>query len=355
VVDETSEQFVGLYNGELTPQQAVKQQIEESDAILHIGPFLSDSNTGGWSQALPPSSVIHLGHDRISFQGTTFKNIHFAPVLKKLVTRISSPITPHPPKNPPLKSHPKPPSPSPSSLLEQFHFWKQFSPFLSANDCIIAEVGSAQYGTLELSLPSNTTFFTQLYYSCIGFTVGALLGALVARREQSSPGRVWLFVGDGSLQMTVQEISTILRHGFAPTIVLINNSGYTIERVIHGPTQPYNDIAPWNYQSMLSFFSPNQSRSYTARTYSELDAVLNTPEFVANKTPQLLEVFMSPFDSPWMLTKQINIVQEKTARALKEWDQKCGRERRSAESNLWQSKHALMDSPSNKFVAGHGG
>lgn len=64
---------------------------------------------------------------------------------------------------------------------------------------------------------------------------------------------------------------------------------------------------------------------------------------------------MSPFDSPWMLTKQINIVQEKTARALKEWDQKCGRERRSAESNLWQSKHALMDSPSNKFVAGLGG
>jgi TPP-dependent 2-oxoacid decarboxylase len=84
------------------------------------------------------------------------------------------------------------------------HMWRKFSPSLREGDCVIAEVGSAQYGTLELELPANVTFFTQLYYSCIGFTVGALLGALVARREQRINGRVWLFVGDGSLQMTVQ-------------------------------------------------------------------------------------------------------------------------------------------------------
>ncbi len=93
---------------------------------------------------------------------------------------------------------------APTGNLDQHHFWKQFSPFLRPGDCIIAEVGSAQYGTLELALPHDTTFFTQLYYSCIGFTVGALLGALVARREQGKVGRVLLFIGDGSLHMTVQ-------------------------------------------------------------------------------------------------------------------------------------------------------
>ena len=77
---------------------------------------------------------------------------------------------------------------------------------------MIAEVGSAQYGTLELELPRNSTFFTQIYYSCIGFTVGALLCALCARKELKKSGRVILFVGDGSLHMTVQARVSVLQY-----------------------------------------------------------------------------------------------------------------------------------------------
>jgi hypothetical protein len=101
---------------------------------------------------------------------------------------------------------------------------------------------------------------------------------------------------------------------------------------------------------MLHFFGSRDSRSYSARTYGELKAVLNDPEFVSNKTPQLLEIFMDKFDSPWMLTQQINIVQEKFGRALKQWDYECGRERFCLDSNLWQSKYALADSPANRCV-----
>lgn len=88
--------------------------------------------------------------------------------------------------------------------LEQHYFWKSFEPYFQEGDCIIAEVGTAQFATLELSLPPKGEYFTQIFYSCIGFTVGALLGALVARKERGHSGRVILFVGDGSLQMTVQ-------------------------------------------------------------------------------------------------------------------------------------------------------
>lgn len=88
--------------------------------------------------------------------------------------------------------------------LEQSHIWNAFNSFLRENDCIIAEVGTSQFGTLGMELPSNCEYTTQLFYSSIGFTVGALLGVLVARKEQGKPGRVILFIGDGSLQMTVQ-------------------------------------------------------------------------------------------------------------------------------------------------------
>lgn len=55
-----------------------------------------------------------------------------------------------------------------------------------------------------MTLPRDSEYHTQLFYSCIGFTVGATLGSLVARKELGKTGRVILFVGDGSLQMTVQ-------------------------------------------------------------------------------------------------------------------------------------------------------
>ncbi|KAI1617392.1 pyruvate decarboxylase [Exophiala viscosa] len=319
VVDETSEHYGGLYNGKLSPSIGVQKRVESSDAVFHIGPFPSDSNTGGWSQKLQTANLICLSWNKVSVRDRVWHGLNFVPIVKKLVRRLelqkfslkntlaledclstSAPLTA------PTEA---------SDQLDQLHVWRKFSPFLREGDCIIAEVGSAQYGTLELELPANVTFFTQLYYSCIGFTVGALLGALVAQREQGNNGRAWLFVGDGSLQMTVQELSTIIRYDFKPTIVLINNSGYTIERVIHGPLKHYNEISTsWDYQNMLRFFGagPATSATYSARTYRELAAVLEDKTFQTNSTIQLLELVLDKFDTPWMLSGQINIVHEES-------------------------------------------
>ena len=43
--------------------------------------------------------------------------------------------------------------------------------------------------------------------------------------------------------MTVQELGTVIRHGLAPTVIVVDNDGYTVERAIHGAAEPYNDIA----------------------------------------------------------------------------------------------------------------
>jgi pyruvate decarboxylase len=54
----------------------------------------------------------------------------------------------------------------------------------------------------------------------IGYSVGAVLGAALAARElpDGAERRVILFVGEGSLQLTVQEISTIIRSGLKPIL-----------------------------------------------------------------------------------------------------------------------------------------
>jgi indolepyruvate decarboxylase len=72
-------------------------------------------------------------------------------------------------------------------------------------------------------------------------------------------------VGDGSFQVTAQELSTILRHDHKPVIFLINSGGYTIERGYLGKTEPYNDIANWAYADLPSVATPRRDRSSTRR------------------------------------------------------------------------------------------
>ena len=46
-------------------------------------------------------------------------------------------------------------------------------------------------------------------------------------------------------QLTVQELSVMMRWGLKPIVFVLNNSGYTIERYLHGKTRKYNDISNW--------------------------------------------------------------------------------------------------------------
>ena len=54
-------------------------------------------------------------------------------------------------------------------------------------------------------------------------------GAIMAVPER----RVFLFTGDGALQLTAQEISTMLYYGCKPIIFVLNNDGYTIEKYLN--------------------------------------------------------------------------------------------------------------------------
>jgi len=97
-------------------------------------------------------------------------------------------------------------------------------------------------------MPDGVTFIGQTFYGSIGYTVGATLGASVAAQDRHT----LLFIGDGSFQVTGQDISTMIRNHLKPIIFLLNNEGYTIERVINDNT--YNDIQPWTYHKLVDIF-----------------------------------------------------------------------------------------------------
>lgn len=65
------------------------------------------------------------------------------------------------------------------------------------------------------------------------------------------------------LQMTAQDVSTMLRCGQRSIIFLINNGGYTIEVEIHDG--PYNVIKNWNYTALVDAIHNGQGKCWTTK------------------------------------------------------------------------------------------
>src|SRR5262249_21833602 len=106
--------------------------------------------------------------------------------------------------------------------LTQAAYWQAMQGYLREGDVLFVDNGTS-YALFGLKFPPRCTFVGSVNWGSIGYAVGALLGALTAAPER----RHILFVGDGSFQVTAQELSTILRHDHKPVVFLINNGGYT--------------------------------------------------------------------------------------------------------------------------------
>ena len=105
----------------------------------------------------------------------------------------------------------------------------------------------------------------------IGWATPAAFGAAVAAPEK----RVILVTGDGSHQLTAQEVGQFGRLSLKPIIFVLNNEGYLIERLLcKDPAISYNDIAPWRYSELPSALGCNDWYSMRVTTNDELDQAL---------------------------------------------------------------------------------
>ncbi len=181
--------------------------------------------------------------------------------------------------------------------MKQNRFFERLSYFMKERDILLAEQGTSYYGAATMPIPKDTMFIGQPLWGSIGFTFSALLGSQLADRSR----RNILLIGDGSFQLTAQELSTMLTQKIKPIIFLINNDGYTVERAIHGENQPYNDIPMWDYKKLPEVFSPEgKSITYKVKTELELEDALKAAENNHDYLT-LIEVVMHRDDKPDLL------------------------------------------------------
>jgi pyruvate decarboxylase len=248
-VDETNPRYGGVYIGALSTP-TVKHAVEASDLVLHIGGHNTDLNTGSFSFAFSASQTVEFHSDKIKIRYASYPGIAMKPVLRKVIDGLDLELVrqKYPPTFawPPMELSPD----SPSKEIEHAWFWPRLEKFLKPNDIVITDAGTAFFGLLDVRFPRNVMSINQLMWSAIGYSVGATLGACLAARDmgQEKERRVVLIVGDGSLQIAVQELSTMIWKDFKPAVFVLNNAGYTVERFIHGPDEEYNDINAGTFQ-----------------------------------------------------------------------------------------------------------
>nr|GFB58156.1 pyruvate decarboxylase 2-like [Tanacetum cinerariifolium] len=79
---------------------------------------------------------------------------------------------------------------------------------LSGDTAVIAETGDSWFTCQKLKLPEGCGYEFQMQYGSIGWSVGATLGHAQAATDK----RVISCIGDGSFQVTAQDVSTMLRY-----------------------------------------------------------------------------------------------------------------------------------------------
>jgi len=188
----------------------------------------------------------------------------------------------------------------PDKLTQDF-LWPALGRYFRPGDYIIAETGTSSFGIPAASLLNvdNVKMYNQTIFGSIGYATGAALGSFVAGKENDSIKRGILVTGEGSLQLTVQAFSDLLRHELNTTVFVLNNDGYTIERLIHGMEAAYNKVPDWDYSAICHTFGPSfKSRYYRIATGSELVKLLSDPEFNAADCTQVVELILGKHDAP---------------------------------------------------------
>jgi indolepyruvate decarboxylase len=270
VLNEQQGAYIGMYDGGLMDPD-VRALVESCDKVVCIGTMLTDFNSGAFTAHLDQARTIDIGHHCTRVGSQVFTSVEMGDILSEVTQRVTKrtmPITIHPATLGPVNG-------DGDMQITAEALYPRWERFFKPDDIIITETGTSSMGLAFAHLPKGIQWLNQTLWGSIGWATPAAFGAAVA-----DPGRrLILITGEGSHQLTAQEISQFGRRGLKPIIFVLNNHGYLIERMLcKDGAMAYNDLAPWNYAALPHALGCNDW--YTARVGNcgELDEAMKSAE-----------------------------------------------------------------------------
>lgn len=113
------------------------------------------------------------------------------------------------------------------NTIDPYIFMEKLSENTMRGDIIITDAGQTLVWTMQgIKIKEGVRLFSSFNHSPMGYALPASIGAQIA----SPRSRVICIIGDGGMQMNVQELETIVFNKLPIKIFMLNNGGYGMIR-----------------------------------------------------------------------------------------------------------------------------
>lgn len=258
-VDETHPLVLGVYVGAGSPR-ALRDYVESADLVFEVGVNINDITTGAFSSAIDTARRIHVSDNGTSVGHRFYEGVDLSALGLVLERRIAE-ITPK--AVPDDLPHSWATEVTDAGRITTDVVADRLQRFVEKSDIVVCDVGVGAHLAMDAQLNRAGQFHIARLYVGMGFAVPASYGAALARGK----GRPIVLVGDGSFQMTGFDLSTAIREGIAPIVLVLDNHGYGAERSIHDGE--FNDIAQWDYAAVGPVVGAVGLQAFTAQQLDE--------------------------------------------------------------------------------------
>ena len=179
-------------------------------------------------------------------------------------------------------------------LINKYAFIDIMQKKLKKNSVVVSDAGSSYYVTSQAFQPiKNQRYITSGAQADMGFTLPAAIGVAFAQKSKMVVG----ITGDGSFQMNIQELQTLVHYEIPVKLVVWNNNGYLSIRTTQKKFFSGREIGT-DKDSGVSFPSTKKIASAYSIPYfssKNLNTLRRTLSSAFNtKGPVIIEIFCPP-------------------------------------------------------------
>ncbi|MCT6811241.1 MAG: thiamine pyrophosphate-dependent enzyme, partial [Bifidobacterium sp.] len=223
---------------------AANGAIQHSDLLVAVGTRFDDRVTGSLEDFAPVARVIHIDIDPAEIGKNRQADVPIVgdvgQVLDDLIPALKAAQRTW--GKPDLKpwwrlidgwrhDYPTTFEPSPDGTLAPQWVVQTLSNKADPDTIWVSGVGQHQmWASQFIDFERTRSWVSSCGLGTMGYGLPAAIGTAIGTREEEDPRPVWLIDGDGSFQMTSEELATAGQAGLPIRIAILNNSVYGMVR-----------------------------------------------------------------------------------------------------------------------------
>lgn len=180
-----------------------------------------------------------------------------------------------------------------NNYVDPYAFFKCLNEVINKNNIIIPDASANLIWAMQGLKPKKQKVFTALNHSPMGYSVPASVGAFFGDKNKN----IISIIGDGSLQMNIQELETIKNFNVNVKIFVINNQGYSLikQTLETWLNSKYTGVDKKSGLSLPNFLSIAKAYGLkTAEIKNNYKLKTNLKKILKIKGPVLINVNVDP-------------------------------------------------------------